>query len=623
MLSSSSTSESPRRRNETTTIPSIPVSFTLGHPPIVDDETTVTTAPPSTTTETTTVHDRSDDRVDHNNVTTEPTNENEKKEEEEEEDEDEDEIAVTFAPTTSWMIPDSPVRPEFCSARPPSVVSITDIPFPLSRDDPFPTNIGHNNMRYYNYNNTMAAVVMNHPPHHYPQRSYRHDGHPDASSHVVVTPTEVTIHGTTTTGPNSPTTTSDDNNNNNSAAVPQPRTTRLRYVRRVAYCSLRFLCFPVWLLVSVFTVSSVIAFCILPGFVLICIMISCYYCCSRDPIPFHVLMQALLMDDVNNNSAENTNAPSRTKEEIRELLICRTCEQSESRPSATTLALNDDNDDVTSRTRMNNHQPDHEEIASRGPICIATDHYLLTFSNVIETSPNSEDDNDDLWEQLPALQLSTTENDRTSSSVGAVQALSTDSHDVDEDDINVLADRHHTASIVEQGRDVDIEQGRDSFIEMASMSRAATIEALSDQLDSITFTELKNKEKMLDVASSHNADDDDYFENGIGCDICLRRYQKDDIVAWSYNEACVHAYHLHCITDWLQKKITCPNCRCHYIPKYTNQQKRNAPPDTTTGTARTRSHNNTFNTGRNSSTAEPTSAILQYQRSVEAVGFHH
>jgi hypothetical protein len=101
------------------------------------------------------------------------------------------------------------------------------------------------------------------------------------------------------------------------SVVSLSRMTRLQRVCRICGWTTRLLCFPIWLLVSFFTVSSVIAFCILPGILFVSILISCYYCCSRDPIPFNILMHALFLDDENNNHRNDANnAPTRTKEEI-------------------------------------------------------------------------------------------------------------------------------------------------------------------------------------------------------------------------------------------------------------------------------------------------------------------
>jgi hypothetical protein len=91
-----------------------------------------------------------------------------------------------------------------------------------------------------------------------------------------------------------------------------------------------------------------------------------------------------------------------------------------------------------------------------------------------------------------------------------------------------------------------------------------------------------------DNDDNNDVDDDDDETNGTTiCGICLGPYQVGDIVAWSYNPQCPHAYHASCITDWLQTATkdslfwcqgdgtprTCPSCRHEYVvgqPTVTN-----------------------------------------------------
>jgi Ring finger domain len=63
------------------------------------------------------------------------------------------------------------------------------------------------------------------------------------------------------------------------------------------------------------------------------------------------------------------------------------------------------------------------------------------------------------------------------------------------------------------------------------------------------------------------ADDDNTSvrERVAMCDICLLPLSPGEVIAWSRNPNCGHAYHEECIVDWLLRKPTCPSCREIYI----------------------------------------------------------
>lgn len=49
------------------------------------------------------------------------------------------------------------------------------------------------------------------------------------------------------------------------------------------------------------------------------------------------------------------------------------------------------------------------------------------------------------------------------------------------------------------------------------------------------------------------------------CGICLAEYEEKDIVSWSKDPSCRHAFHQHCLVPWLMSHNTCPNCRWNYF----------------------------------------------------------
>jgi hypothetical protein len=56
-------------------------------------------------------------------------------------------------------------------------------------------------------------------------------------------------------------------------------------------------------------------------------------------------------------------------------------------------------------------------------------------------------------------------------------------------------------------------------------------------------------------------------EEMAGCAICLSHFKPQQLVCESNNSSCQHAFHKHCMVDWLMKHNanTCPMCREVYI----------------------------------------------------------
>jgi Ring finger domain len=401
---------------------------------------------------------------------------------------------------------------------------------------------------------------------------------------------------------------SDDEEGENTNMNTNPRR------RSIAYWITRILCFPVWLLVSVTMISSVFAFCIIPGIFVITLIMTCYYCCSRDPIPLDVLLQALFVDD--DNESNPNNATVRTKEEIQALLICRKC---------TTIQRCSDKTD----NGVSMEPPGHEAILANAPLTISTENYHLTFSepittvnstdtNTIKTDETVNGDRNHINEWVVARDQYFSNDDHTSS-VGAVIARSADSRDEEEGGCSSVEMTPIVRTTASSG-------GSSSCCGTVPEDGIATISSPTSPNEK-TLTDddaCKPVDVVVNCGNHENHDDDDEYENGMGCDICLRRYECHEIVAWSKNENCIHAYHLNCITDWLQKKITCPNCRCHYIPNSTiktrpNRAQQQVPNTNITtavipGTA-TNDATTDHTVGPRSSTAAATTAALLHQRS--------
>lgn len=49
------------------------------------------------------------------------------------------------------------------------------------------------------------------------------------------------------------------------------------------------------------------------------------------------------------------------------------------------------------------------------------------------------------------------------------------------------------------------------------------------------------------------------------CSICLNEYTEGDILCWSQNSKCQHAFHKDCAMEWLMQSTECPLCRNNYL----------------------------------------------------------
>jgi hypothetical protein len=78
---------------------------------------------------------------------------------------------------------------------------------------------------------------------------------------------------------------------------------------------------------------------------------------------------------------------------------------------------------------------------------------------------------------------------------------------------------------------------------------------------------------LLGDASGSTSSDDSISLNSFedettpSCVICLDRFRKDDLVAFSKALDCKHVFHQECIEGWLAdpKHDDCPSCRCQII----------------------------------------------------------
>lgn len=55
--------------------------------------------------------------------------------------------------------------------------------------------------------------------------------------------------------------------------------------------------------------------------------------------------------------------------------------------------------------------------------------------------------------------------------------------------------------------------------------------------------------------------------SGESCAICLHEFQIGDMICFSPNKKCTHAFHQCCAEKWLSQHIRCPCCRENYLHK--------------------------------------------------------
>jgi Ring finger domain len=92
-----------------------------------------------------------------------------------------------------------------------------------------------------------------------------------------------------------------------------------------------------------------------------------------------------------------------------------------------------------------------------------------------------------------------------------------------------------------------------------------------------TENQIANTSTVVAAVVNDNESDDDMYDIGEGCDICMIPYDVGDIVTWSRNPKCNHIFHEKCITEWIsgtQRKKTCPCCRNDYIYEIEKTSKR-------------------------------------------------
>ncbi|KAL7565154.1 hypothetical protein ACA910_021532 [Epithemia clementina (nom. ined.)] len=332
---------------------------------------------------------------------------------------------------------------------------------------------------------------------------------------------------------------------------------------------LTFLCIPCMFFFSLFMIFMILIFMGLPFCLFLMCLLTAYYCCTSDPLPPRVLLRALMDNDDWNAAA--TGFPGAggsgsgmyrrftSKQEIHKELIQRICLGSikvfgggPNFDEETIIGKNVQSVDHSHSGRVhwrfepdnNDHtkRPDQQQQHSQG-----VEYECLVFSAPLQ---KDRDDvalkiDDSVQEEL---------NQFKSFALGTVK----------KDD---KGKKNHTNECI------DVEVGGGGRLKSTSQHHSQP-PATSGELPQIRKDnpgiEGGEGDDENDHHRHHNNDDAETMssvrQRGTGCDICLLEFESGDVIAWSTNPNCDHAYHSDCISDWLLRQPTCPSCRQEYLP---------------------------------------------------------
>ena len=341
---------------------------------------------------------------------------------------------------------------------------------------------------------------------------------------------------------------------------------QLRPQRNAGGCcrewALRCMCFPIVLVATMVLALVLIVFGAVPLAIFSLLLITFYYCCTREPIPFRVLLRALFDGDENNNnngsenSAFRNGTPQWTTEDIESSLIRRLCLGKWNALPADSNTSKDlskypkhagkvywereglDGDPVyylfTEPLSLSHRTKKVVEVEGVRPVA----HYLRQLSTHHPVHEIEDDANEDGDIQLT---------ERGSAS----------------DDGESKRDRTLKERIKDAGDDCSTsdEEEQEAVPPLRGFEKTAkTKDASEGEADGTVAdknsTPVENDCEENDEESKRSA--------GASCDICLLEYDEGDVVAWSTNKKCRHAFHIDCLVDWIARKPTCPSCRQDY-----------------------------------------------------------
>jgi Ring finger domain len=109
-------------------------------------------------------------------------------------------------------------------------------------------------------------------------------------------------------------------------------------------------------------------------------------------------------------------------------------------------------------------------------------------------------------------------------------------------------------------------------IESVSSSDSNDTDAPDDTINTnpcmrINFTRNDDIENQIEHSENNNNEsfNTSQQEEDNECPICMEPFVAGEIVSWSPNIDCHHAFHHQCIKEWLVHHDSCPYCRTHYL----------------------------------------------------------
>lgn len=335
----------------------------------------------------------------------------------------------------------------------------------------------------------------------------------------------------------------DDSFDVNSLSEDPPAPSRRWGLRRLSCrdAALRCVLFPIALLGTLTVTLLFTALGAVPMFIFGVLLISFYYCCTREPIPMRVLLRALFAGDSSDTRSGSGILPTHTKQDIEQGLIRRVyLERTSSAPAGAKDLMK---------------YPKHKGEVYWETDGVDGDQLFIRFSKPLSGSKAA-----DMDLPGPALNHSFLSPPEVNENISHVE------DDDNSENMSAKVDR-------------DIEEGSWNPSNEAKLRHAddtaepvPTLESCSGDADEAKQDckeQEANEEEVSDDEEKADIEGDEEEEDiskrsGASCDICLLDYSEGDVVAWSTNKKCRHAFHTDCLVDWITRKPTCPSCRQDY-----------------------------------------------------------